>query len=264
MNGAWTPICRAACALALWTAAPAFAQDGETAPAAASSDQDLAEEGESAAEGDELSGTGLTLAERIRAVSRPVFRKQGRFELAPVAGVSVSDSFFRRWTVGARASYHLVDSFSVDVGGAWNAWSEPLEAAVFIGSPNEVVVADPAPLIGFADATVTFDPFYGKVALMSEWTVHFDTYVSGGGGALFTAPTALSTSVVHPALEVGGGARLFLTPWLATRVDLRDYLYAANFGDGLRLQTLFLVTVGVGFFFPFTFDDDQDVVKSAG
>lgn len=265
-NGAYMKwISRTACALALLSAAPVAAQEDDAGgavqgSAAASSDSDLAAEGESAVDGEEVAGTGLTLAERIRAVSRPVFRKQGRFELAPLAGVSVSDSFFRRWTVGTRASYHLVDSFSIDVGGAWNAWSEPLEAAVFIGTPEAVVVNDPSPLLGYADAGVTFDPFYGKVALMSEWIVHFDTYLSAGGGAMFTA----TPSVVHPALEVGGGARVFLTPWLAVRADLRDYFYPADFGDGVRLQSLFLVTLGVGFYFPFTFDDDQDVVKIAG
>ncbi len=248
------------CAVGLAFATPALGQEAEQPAPASSADADLAEEEQAAADDAEEAGTGLRLSERIRAVSRPVFRKQGRFELAPVAGFSVSDSFFRRWTLGARASYHLVDSFSIDVGGAWNAWSEPLEAAVFIGTRDDVSIDDPSPLLGYADASVTFDPFYGKVALMSEWIVHFDTYLSGGGGALFTS----TASVVHPALEVGGGARLFLTPWLAVRADLRDYFYPADFGDGMRLQSLFLVTVGVGFFFPFTFDDDQDVVKNAG
>lgn len=253
----------AACLLALTMAVPVAAQEAEAeAPAAAgaSSDQDLAQESDTAKDVEDVAGTGLTLSERIRAVSQPVFRKQGRFELTPLAGLSVSDAFFRRWTVGARGSYHLVDTFSIDVGGAWNAWSEPLQAAVFLGTAEQPVLVDPSPLLGYADAGVTFDPFYGKVALMSEWIVHFDTYVSGGGGAIFTA----TPSIVHPALEVGAGARVFLTPWLCVRADLRDYFYPADFGDGLRLQSLFLVNFGVGFYFPFTFDDDEDVVKTAG
>lgn len=257
----------AALLAAVIAAAPVAAQDdgveaGEatTASGGASTDADIAEEEGAATDPADEGSTGLTLSERIRAVSRPVFRKEGRFELSPIAGISVSDSFFRRWTVGARASYHLVDSFSIDVGGAWNAWSEPLDAAVFIGATSDVQVADPSPYFGYVDAGVTFDPFYGKVSLMSEWIVHFDTYLSGGGGAVFSG----AQGIVHPALEVGGGARLFLTPWLAVRADLRDYLFPANFGDGLRLQSLFLVNVGVGIFFPFSFEDDPNVVKNAG
>lgn len=239
-------------------AAPLAAQEaGSEAPV----DADIAEEGVVAVDSSDEGGTGRALAERIRAVSNPVFRKQGRFELAPIGGISVSDSFFRRWTVGARASYHLVDSFSIDVGGAWNAWSEPLDAAVFIGTPRNIDVADPSPLFGYADVGLTFDPFYGKVSLMSEWIVHFDTYLTGGVGAIFSETT---DGFVQPALEVGVGGRLFLTPWLALRADLRDYFYPANFGDGSRLQSLVLVNIGVGIFFPFTFEDDRDVVKDAG
>lgn len=239
---------------ALLAAAPLAAQeDGGGAV-----DTELAEEGVVATDTTDEGGTGLSLAERIRAVSNPVFRKHGRFELAPIAGISVSDSFFRRWTVGARASYHLIDSLSIDVGGAWNAWSEPLDAAIFLGAPRGVTVADPAPLYGYADAGVTFAPFYGKVSLMSEWIVHFDTYLSGGGGAIFSDA---KDGIVQPALEVGIGGRLLLTPWLALRADMRDYFYLADFGDGSRLQSLVLVNIGIGIFFPFSFEDDRDVVK---
>ncbi|MFZ9886076.1 MAG: outer membrane beta-barrel domain-containing protein [Myxococcota bacterium] len=223
-------------------------------------DSDLAAEESEDTNNAESSSTGLTLAERIRAVSRPVFRKEGRFELAPVTGVSVSDSFFRRWTVGARGSYHLVDSFAVDFGGALNAWSEPLEAAVFLGVDEQPALDDPAPLVGYADVGVTFEPFYGKVALMSEWILHFDSYLGGGAGVVVSS----GATPIAPALEVGGGARLFLNRWLALRADLRDYVYVSDFGDGNRLQQLFMVNLGVGIFFPFSFEDDRDVVKQRG
>lgn len=223
-------------------------------------DNDLKAEESNDAAVAESSSTGLTLAERIRAVSRPVFRKAGRFELTPLTGVSVSDSFFRRWTVGARGSYHLVDSFAVDFGGAFNAWSEPLEAAVFLGVDEQPSLDDPAPLLGYADVGVTFEPFYGKVALMSEWILHFDAYLGGGAGVLISS----GATPVAPALEVGGGARLFLNRWLALRADLRDFVYSSDFGDGDRLQQLFMVNLGVGVFFPFSFEEDRDVVKQRG
>jgi outer membrane beta-barrel protein len=229
----WTAFALASSLLAL----PALAQEA--------GDGDLQQEARGAGDSAEEETTGLTLAQRIRAVSRPVFSKEGRFELTPVFGVSISDAFYRRWTVGARASYHLFENFSLEVGGAWNAWSEPTQSAIFLGGVQPVI-EDVAPLLGYADVGITFSPIYGKVALMSEWIIHFDTYVSTGGGIVLDGGPGL----VRPALQLGGGARIFLLPWLSVQAELRDYFYPAAFDD-FRIRSLLLMNVGVGVYFPF-------------
>jgi outer membrane beta-barrel protein len=251
------------------SAAPAVAQDEEAAEAAApeaapaasadsSGDSDIAEEG-GEGEDTETTGTGKTLAERISAVSHPVFLKQGRFELAPFAGISANDAFFRRWSVGARASFHILDSLSIDVGGAYNFWSEPLQAAVFLGVDDpDVELDDEAALYGYADAGVTFAPFYGKVALMSEWIIHFDGFVSGGAGGVFDS----SGTIFQPALEIGAGGRMFLTRWMVIRADVRDYIYPRDLGGQLGIQNLVILNLGVGFYFPFDFEYEREVQKS--
>lgn len=252
-----------ALALAL-AGTPAAAQDAAAAAPAggggAAADSELAEESQAEAAEEQDTSTGKTLAERIRAVSHPVFIKQGRFELAPFAGVSASDAFFRRWSVGARASYHLLESLSIDVGGAYNFWSEPLQAAVFLGvdDPN-IDLVDESVLYGYADAGVNFSPFYGKVALMAEWIIHFDAYVSAGGGAVFDS----FDTIVHPALALGGGGRIFLTRWLCVRADVKDYIYPGNTGGGqIGVSNLVVVNLGVGFYFPFDFEYEREVQKS--
>lgn len=228
----------------LWGAAPGFAQSEQPV------DADLAAEGEDVKAADaEAEGAGLTLQDRIKAVSRKVFLKEDRFELTPFAGISTNDAFFRRWTVGTRASYHLLDSFSIDVGGAWNAWSEQLDAVRIVGR-EQSAIPDPAVLYGYADAGVTFSPIYGKVSLMSEWIIHFDGFVSGGAGAVFTS----NADLVHPTMQVGAGTRIFLTRWMVLRADFRDYIYPQSRSGFSTLQNLLMLNVGVGFYFPFEFE----------
>ena len=96
-------------------------------PAAAQKtpDADLAKEQSSTATTTAAdTGTGKTLQERIRAVSRRAFLKAGRFEFTPGVGFSADDPFFRSWTVGARGAWHFSEEFALDFGGAgaWFLW----------------------------------------------------------------------------------------------------------------------------------------------
>ncbi len=201
-------------------------------------------------------GTGLTLQQRIRAVSRHVFLKGGRFELEPFGGISTNEAFYRRWMAGARASYHFNDAFAIDIGGAGVLLDEYLDPAPILGQPPSQL-ADAAKMYGYADAGVTFAPLYGKTAVMAEWVVHFDAFVSGGVGATFDA----TAPIVHPAMQLGIGGRIFLTRWLVLRGDLRDYVYPQDRGQGIKVQNALLLNLGLGFFFPFDFEYDYEAAK---
>ena len=125
-------------------------------------------------------GIGLTLQDRIKAVSRKTFLKDFRFEADVMGGVTTNDAF------------------SLDVGGAGNLFSESLESVRLLKQGN-LLVPDESALLGYADGGITFAPVYGKVALMSELIIHFDAFVSGGVGAVFDT----GASPAHPAMEVG-------------------------------------------------------------
>lgn len=236
-------------------AAPAHAQ--KAAAKEAPADEDLAKEAAGTATTEAVdAGTGKTLQERIRAVSRRTFLKEGRFELAPMVGASANDPFFRAWTVGARGSYHFSEEFSLDFGGAGAVFQEQLDIFRALNVEPEDIAAQlkdnlqAATLYGYADVGVTFSPFYGKVALAAELVGHFDTFVSGGLAAVIDS----SAAVVHPGLEVGIGSRLFLTRWLVVRVDVRDYLYPSDVAGQVTVGNLLMLNVGAGFYFPLDFD----------
>ncbi len=248
----WQVTAIAICALSgLLGAQGAWAQEK------AAVDADLEKEAEASATAENVdAGTGKTLQERIRAVSRSTFLKEGRFELAPMGGASANDPFFRAWTVGARGSYHFSEEFSLDFGGAGAVYQEQLDIFRALNVDPQVIAdnvkdkLEAATLYGFADVGVTFSPFYGKIALASELVGHFDTFVSGGLAVVIDS----AGTIAHPGLEVGVGSRLFLTRWLVLRADVRDYLYPADIGGQVAFGNLLMLNVGAGFYFPLDFD----------
>ena len=224
---------------------------------AADADADLAKEAETASKSENVdAGTGKTLQERIRAVSRRSFLKAGRFELTPGFGFSTNDPFFRAWTVGARGAYHFSEEFALDFGGAGAVFQEQQDIFRALNVEPEDIAAEikaglsTTSLLGYADAGVTFSPFYGKVALASEFVGHFDVFVSTGLAAIIDT----SPEIVHPGVEIGLGSRVYLSRFLAARVDVRNYLYPADSGGQLAFGNLLLLNFGLALYFPLDFD----------
>jgi outer membrane beta-barrel protein len=235
-------------AVVMWTSTAARAQ------AAAAGDADLQKESEGqSAQQNVDAGTGKTLQERIRAVSRRTFLKADRFELAPQAGISTNDPFFRSWAFGARGAWHFSEEFALDFGGAYAPIQEQLDIFRALNvDPADLDLKQVATtsLTAYVDAGVTFSPFYGKVALASELVGHFDAFVSVGAALVVdTAPQPL-----HPGLEIGLGSRLYLNRWLALRTDVRSYLYPADINGELAFGNLLMLNLGAAIYFPLDFD----------
>jgi outer membrane beta-barrel protein len=228
-------------------------------------DAEAAGAAEAAAVEEKAASTDLTQEDRIRAVSRKTFLKRGRFDVTPFGGTSANDAFFRHWHVGGRASYHLVDSLSLELGGAWVPFTETLEPVSFLRRTQNAV-SDDATIFGFGELGVTFSPVYGKLAVMKEWIIHFDAFVSGGVAGIVTSNEGFIENLpaVHPAMEVGVGARVFLLKWLVVRGEVRDYIYPQDRSNISTVQNLLMFNLGVSFFFPFDFKYENQAFKIVG
>jgi outer membrane beta-barrel protein len=195
-------------------------------------------------------GIDLTLNDRIKALARKTFLKAERFELTPQIGFTVNDPFIRTWTGNLRLAYHLNDAFAIEIGGGYTptfGWQR-LDPTDQLRRQVSLINAD-AQFAGLLDIGMTFSPMYGKFALFGDNIVYFDAFVSGGVGATID----LGDSLAHPAVDIGFGARIFVTKWLVLRGDLRDYLYSQDRKGISTLQNLMFVNLGVGIYFPFDF-----------
>jgi outer membrane beta-barrel protein len=196
-------------------------------------------------------GIDLTMQDRIKAVARKTFLKTGRFELEPNMMFTVNDPFIRSFAAGGRVSWHINEAFALEIGGGYIPpfFVQKLEPVDLLRKELALINADNT-LFALADVGVTFSPLYGKMAVFGDGIIHFDGFVSAGVGAAFDN----GADLVHPAMNVGVGGRIFLTRWLVVRGDLRDYIYPQDKAGISTLQNLVFVSVGLGFYFPLDFD----------
>jgi outer membrane beta-barrel protein len=200
----------------------------------------------------------FTQFDRIRAVSRKTFLKRERFAVAPFVGQSINDPFFTRYAFGTRAAYHLVEDLGLEIGGAYMVTADNEQTLSKVREQQNAVTADNPP-IGYLDVGVTFSPIYGKIAVVNDWIIHFDAFVSAGAGVMID-----TGDTPNPAFEVGFGARIFVLDWLVVRGDLRNYVYPQDAQNISTLQTVLMFNVGVGIYFPFDFDYRNLAFKIVG
>lgn len=203
-------------------------------------------------------GIDLTLQDRIKAVSRKTFLKAGRFEFQPNVMMTVNDSFFRTFAVAGRLAWHLSDSFALEIGGGYipSFFVQKLEPVDQLREALALINADNKPY-ALADVGLTFSPLYGKVALLGDSIINFDGFLSAGIGATFDN----GADIVHPTMNFGVGARVFLSRWLVIRGDIRDYIYPQEKANISTLQNLIFVSLGIGFYFPFDFDYQYEAAR---
>ncbi len=206
------------------------------------------------------------LRDRIRPVSGHLFLHKGRFEISPLASVSVKDPFFTKYVFGAALLYHPWETVAIGVRGAYsiptvsgalnicsdNGCRPPTMADIHERAPGEIT------LLGGAD--VYWAPIYGKISLLAEQFLHFDLYgLAGASVVQYQGPIdAGGGALLAPAVDLGLGARVFVTRWLTARFEIRDVAHFEDLAgtDKLSQQHQLLVELGVSFFFPMSVSED--------
>jgi outer membrane beta-barrel protein len=232
------------------TSAP-VEKKGEAAP---KSDAAKVAEKEPAAEGERLKP--VSLSEKIRPVSGNLFLKSHRLEISPGLNVSLGDAFFQKYGAGLKLGYHFSESFSL---GAYASYSldTPSSSLSWCSTstdcqrPTLDQLEDVPGRIGFmAGLEVAWSPLYGKINVLAEKVLHFDTSLILGGGAIQHQIPG-GTFTVGPAGHVGIGQRYFFSRYTSLRVELRDYIYSAeigNLGTDRQIQNQLMLEVGLSFF----------------
>jgi outer membrane beta-barrel protein len=180
------------------------------------------------------------------------YSQADRIELsAPMYYLLINEKYTRTNAFGLQLVYHVGESFSVGLDGAY-ALSDETKLAMdlraeadkcknFIANPLEV---ERRLLVFTAGANFLWSPLYGKFNLVSELALSFDLFLSVGGGiAGFDAYTADSRTVlneetgtstweggykakqgiaVKPSFNLGGGLHVFILKWFGLRFEFRD------------------------------------------
>jgi outer membrane beta-barrel protein len=208
-------------------------------------------------------------AGKIPPVSGQLYRKAGRLELAATGNLSLNDAFFTKYFGGAKLGYHFTEFLSGAVhasgGAARQSGSTVVCTAAGCRDASEAQLRQvPGRIKGIVGAEIAWSPIYGKLNVLAERVAHFDLSVIAGPDVIFheeilsraqveqlgaSTPGTLTAFGGH----VGLAARVFLSEWMAARLEVKDYVYAVkvpNAGSGNDVQNQLFTEIGVSFFFP--------------
>jgi outer membrane beta-barrel protein len=225
----------------------------------------------------------------IWAVQQSYVLRDGRFELTPYYGISLNDPFVTHNAFGIKLGWYITEVLGL---GASFQWYQGLDAESednfhiprsfrLVVPINEYQLA--------AHLHFSYVPIYGKLTIFNEWIFHWDCFIEGGVGFLYTRPIPVVDPEVRTfdfgirvAANIGIGARIFLTKFVAIYVQYTDYMYmeklenlniapsettdqtSAEWGQSRYNPSTWLgeskftndmmLLVGASIFFPFTFD----------
>ncbi len=164
-----------------------------------------------------------TLKGRIKSVSNKAYVKSGRLELTllPMTSMSLNDAFYQKFGGGLGVAYHFTESLSLGFVGTYSLNLLTSNAGYFGRQEEEIPFAGKRNILLGLD--VMWTPLYGKVSLAAEWIMHFDTFITGGVGAVGGWQIGDDFSFGF-AGSFGLGVRIFITRMFAIKAELKDYV----------------------------------------
>jgi outer membrane beta-barrel protein len=216
-------------------------------------------------------------AGKIPPVSGQLFRKAGRFELTLGGNLSLNDAFFTKYFGGAKLGYHFTEFLSASASFASGATARTNSAVTCPtgegcgDATDEQLFQVPGNLRTMSGLELAWSPVYGKLNVFSERVAHFDVSLLVGADWIAyeeivdrAAAAALALADDRPGTattfvgHVGLGVRVFLSEWIAARLEFKDYVYRVPVpnwteGDAPRsdIQNQLFTELGVSIFFPF-------------
>jgi outer membrane beta-barrel protein len=229
---------------------------GDKPTAGKAADKQGAESGKDARSLVPFSEKDVALGDKVKAVQRKGFLKRGRFEVTPMFALSVNDAYYQKFGGALRLAYNLQDSFALALRGAY--YGDPYRT----DNVREGKVAFSSQLLssqpyGQAMLDGVWSPVYGKAAFLGSTIVHFDLFLTGGFGLVWSATSfAPRSEGPHLATDLGGGIRFYPKEWLAFEMSLIATLYPDQpiLSVPGTIQSVITANVGFSFFFPFHFE----------
>ncbi len=198
------------------------------------------------------SGGQVELREdRIKSIQRKSFLKKGRWELTPLAFLSLNDPFYQKVGVGAGAAVHFAEGLGLEIEGTYLGTVQTDMVGFFQRANRALPKVSRLRFYGLTN--LMWSPLYGKVSWFTDEIASFDFYLMGGFGV------GSSETGMKLVSNLGCGIRYFLNSWLVLKVEARDLLYNETMRldmerqDFTDIQSHFFLGVGVSFFLPSEF-----------
>jgi len=151
------------------------------------------------------------------------------FELGIFVGVMSVEDFGTNNVFGVRASYHVTEDLFLE-GVYGSSTTTPTSYEVLSG--GSPLLTDEQRQYDYYNLSLGVNVFPGEV-FFGKYAFNTAIYLIGGAGNTAFADNEYFT------INFGGGFRIFITDWLAMRMDVRNHLFTHNIlGDDKSIQNL--------------------------
>jgi outer membrane beta-barrel protein len=191
---------------------------------------------------DEKEKARLIAKKRGRRASERDYVKQARHELTAFGGYYVSDALDGTFVVGGMYTYHITEDVGVEASFGYSRIKSTISQKLEEDRGVTILPKQDRVYLIFTD--LVWSPLHGKLRLFADTILHFDLYGVAGVGVIDNATS------FGAAGQVGLGARVWLSPSWALRVDVRDQLYRQQILSNNQFVQDFSVTLGVSVFLP--------------
>ncbi len=192
----------------------------------------------------------ITQEDRVKSVHRKVYLKKGRFELNPVVSITLNDPYYAKYGFGGRLAYYFADNLALAGRFTWIELDQSrdtriakatFQSRIFFSNPQWSAMAD-----------LEWSPLNGKVAFFNS-ILHFDGYLIGGLGAIYTETSKLPNIGPHVGADVGIGMRFVAKDFLAVSASLINTTYVDQPAGTTKgsVQNMLALGFGVSVFIPF-------------
>jgi outer membrane beta-barrel protein len=150
----------------------------------------------------------------VAAIQDRAYRMAAEFDLA--VGVLPLDAFTKQVYAQVSFVYHFTDYFAWQVGrGAYGYnWSTGLKNE--LEKTYAVLPTTIDAVQFFVGSDLMFTPFFGKIAVLNRFVVFYEAYL------LLGATVFKYTNAFRPAINVGGGVRVFQNKYVSYRLEVSD------------------------------------------
>ena len=187
--------------------------------------------------------------DRVRALPKKRMLRQGRVELSAQGSLGIADTYYHIVGGSAAVTVYPFDTWGIALTGMAMAEPEPSSNLDLVRHGLLAQPADYSPLHAGVLGSVVWVPVVGKLSVMDQSILYFDTFVSLGGGVVWNQGRD-----VLPAVEASVGQHFVIADWLTMRVQLRELLYQDRYqfmGDEREaLRSYLLLELGLGLFVP--------------
>ncbi len=195
---------------------------------------------------DEETKKELVGGRHYRGVQPRLFTKAFRHELSGLGGWRAGDQIDGAPWYGGSYTFHFSEELGLEASIGFSRAKSRIADTIQTRNPLPVEVFRNDRRVRQYLGHLLWSLAYGKMRWLGGAISRFDFHIAMGGGI---TDDELSRGLTG---SFGLGSKLYLTSWLALRLDVRDQIYSQKILDDRRIVNDILVTGGLSIFFPFS------------